>query len=177
MNFDEWKKLVKGMKSIWTRDDFLPDSYSVQIWYEMLKDLSYSDLNMAIQLHATKSKWSPSISELRELATTSALDLKDWSEGWEQVVKAIGSYGYNREKDALASMDDTTATVVKRLGWKQICQSNQDELMAIRANFRMIYEQVNAKTKETAMLSDGAKRQIASRQQALLSEKLEGVFS
>ena len=176
MNFDEWKKLVKGMKSIWTREDFLPDGYSVKVWYELLKDIPYNELNMAVQLHAARSKWPPSIAELREGATTSALTT-DWSEGWGKVLTAIGSYGMYQEGKALESMDEHTALTVKRLGWKQICQANQDEMASIRANFRMIYEQVSTKAKTEAVLPERLKTQLEAKNTALLEDKMKGLFT
>ena len=160
MTYEEFKRLAKGMKSIWTDPKFLPDRYSIELWYEMLKDLTYEELGTAIQVHATKSKWLPTIAELREAVLVPKAGLKDWSEGWEQVVRAIGKYGAYQEWEALKSMDRITMLTVKRLGWKQICQSEQDTIPAIRANFRMIYEQMSEDTKEQVMLPGDVKGKL-----------------
>ena len=39
MSFEEFKKLVKGMKAVYTSQSFLPDAESVKIWYQLLKDI------------------------------------------------------------------------------------------------------------------------------------------
>ena len=57
MTFDEWKILVKGMKSVYPEPWFLPDGDSVKIWFQLLQDLDYKVLNAAIQKYAlTNSK-------------------------------------------------------------------------------------------------------------------------
>ena len=43
------------------------------------------------------------------------------------------------ELEALESMTEETRICVKRIGWQNICMSNN--VSADRANFRMIYEQ------------------------------------
>jgi hypothetical protein len=160
MTLDEFKTLVKAMKSIWTQDSFIPDEYSLKIWYELLKDIPYADLNVAIQAHAMQCKWAPSVAELRERALMSKVGILHWSEGWEQVIKAIGSYGHTREEEALASMDNQVAVVVKRLGWQNICRADSHDLSTIRANFRMIFESMSEETKGNYMLPDRLQNQL-----------------
>lgn len=160
MKYDELIKLVKGMKSIWTKDDFLPDEYAVRMWYKLLQDIPYEQCNIAIQKLALTSKWPPTVAEVREAAVDIQAEQTDWSDGWNEVLKAIGRFGMYREEEALASMSGMTREAVRRLGWKQLCQSEMDELTAIRANFRMIFEQKSTKEKEQAMLPDYLKAAI-----------------
>ena len=151
MTFDEFKVLVKGMKAVYTSERFLPDADSIKIWYSLLKDLEYAVLNAAIQQYIATNKFPPTIADLRELATTiCAGAIPDWGEGWEQVLMAIRKFGSYRETEALESMDEITKTCVKRLGFRNICLSeniNQD-----RANFRMIYEQLTERTRKESVL-------------------------
>lgn len=161
MKRDEFRKIVKGMKCIWTKYDFIPDQESFSIWYELLKDLPYEECNIAVKKYAMTNVFPPTVAEIREQAILVQTDIKVWSEGWQDVVKAVGQYGQYNEEDAVAGMDEITARTVKRLGWKQICLSNTDELVAIRANFRMIYEQEIKHEKELAALPADLKEQIA----------------
>ena len=64
-----------------------------------------------------------------------------WSDGWEEVLRAISKYGMYSETEALQSMSELTRKAVKRLGFKSICIS--ENIMADRANFRMIFEQLS----------------------------------
>lgn len=158
MTFEQFKVLVKGMKAVYTSPNFLPDADSVKIWYELLKDIPYELANIAIQRHMSTNKFPPTVAEIREWAVKSVTEPTDWASGWEQVRKAISKYGMYRAQEAYNSMDEITQTVVKRLGWKNICES--ENYMQDRANFRMAYEQEQARQKETAVLTAELNRQI-----------------
>ena len=66
--------------------------------------------------------------------------LSDWSEGWEKVSKAIGHYGMYQEAAAMESFDEVTREVVKRLGFQNICLS--ENIVADRARFAEIYQDI-----------------------------------
>ena len=151
MEREQFKILCKGMKAVYTQESFLPDADAFNIWFALLGDLEYPVLNAAIQKYMLTNKFPPTIADLREMATTISIgEIPDWGEGWEKVLNAIRRFGYMRETEAIQTMDDITKTCVKRLGWRNICMSeniNQD-----RANFRMIYEQITERTKRESAL-------------------------
>ena len=161
MTFEEFKTLAKAMKSIWTRPEFLPDKYALKIWYELLKDLPYEQVNIAIQKHAHTNKWPPTPADIREHVVTMQDESTDWGQAWKQLTRAIGRFGTYREGEALESMDELTRETTKRLGWKMICQSEQTELTAIRANFRKIYEQMQQEERDKARLPQSLQQSIA----------------
>lgn len=145
--FDEFKALVKGLKSAYTSPSFLPDAASVKVWYMMLRDLPYDVLSAGIYHYILMNKFPPTIADLRELCTADPNAL-GWDEAWEQVQRVIGRYGYYRESEALAELDETTRQCVNRLGFKNLCVS--ENMVADRANFRTIYEAAHKKHRETA---------------------------
>ncbi len=158
MNFDEFKRLVKGMKAVYTSQSFLPDANSVRIWYELLKDMPYEIANVSIQKHMATNKFPPTVAEIRSGAAEMTSKPRDWSDGWESFRKAVGRFGYYRREEAFASMDEVTRKVVKRLGWKELCMS--ENIMQDRANFRMVYEQEQNRATERAMLPEGLRKQM-----------------
>lgn len=160
MIYSEFVKLVKGMKSIWTYDNFLPDEYAVKMWYTILKDVPYEEAVIAVQRYANTSRYAPTPADIREQISSMKSDGKSWADGWEQVLHAIRKFGYYNEKKALESMDELTRSVVKNLGWKQLCMTEQSEMMAYRANFRMAYEDKEKRNKEEAKLPQELKEQI-----------------
>lgn len=173
MSFDDFKVLVKGMKSIWASERFLPDGDSIKVWYQLLKDLPYDLVNAAIQRYALTNKFPPSIAEIREQAAL-LMDrnlVNDWATGWNQVMRAIGAYGQWSEERALKSMDEITRACVKRLGWKELCMSENP--VADRANFRMIFEELKLKTKQESALPLNVKESIAKLQskQKMIGER------
>ena len=139
------------MKAVYTQETFLPDADAFNIWFSLLGDLEYAVLNAAIQQYMLTNKFQPTIADLRELATTIKNgDVPDWGEGWEKVLKAIRFYGSYRESEALATFDPLTRTCVERLGFRNICMS--ENINYDRANFRMIYEQLQERTKKENVL-------------------------
>lgn len=143
---EQFRILVKGMKAVYTQDTFIPDADAFQIWYALLGDLDYRVLNAAIQKYMLTNKFPPTIADLREIAATIENgELPDWGEAWESVLRVIRRYGSYGEAEAMASLDELTRSVVRRLGFRNLCMSeniNQD-----RANFRMIYEQVSERAR------------------------------
>lgn len=166
MNFDEFKRLVKGMKAVYTSQSFLPDAESVKIWYQLLKDMPYEIANVSIQKHMATNKFPPTVAEIRSGAAEITDKSHDWSDGWESFRKAVGRFGYYRREEAFASMDEITRKVVKRLGWKELCMS--ENIMQDRANFRMVYEQEQNRAVERAMLPEGLRKQMDALQSGVL---------
>lgn len=160
MTFNEFKVLAKGMKAVYTAATFLPDEDSIKIWYRLLQDIPYEVANIAIQRHMMTNKFPPTVADLREqVAQMMDGDLTaDWAAGWAQVTRAIGAYGMWNPDAAIENMDAITRECVKRLGWKELCMSENPT--ADRANFRMIYEQVQRKKVEAAALPAGLKKDM-----------------
>lgn len=160
MTFDEFKILAKGMKSVYTRDNFLPDAESIKIWFSLLKDIPYEVLNVAIQKYMMTNKFAPTIADLRELASeVTQGQISDWGDGWEQVLRAIREYGMYDVRAALNSMDDITRKCVERLGFREICMSTN--IAVERANFRTLYETLANRQKEDSKLSLSIKTKLA----------------
>ena len=166
MRFEEFKKLVKGMKAVYTSQNFLPDAESIKIWYQLLKDMPYEIANVSIQKHMATNKFPPTVAEIRSGAAEITDKSHDWSDGWESFRKAVGRFGYYRREEAFASMDEITRKVVKRLGWKELCMS--ENIMQDRANFRMVYEQEQNRAMERAMLPEGLRKQMDALQSGVL---------
>lgn len=139
MEFDKFKVLIKGLKAVYTSERFLPDADSVKIWYSMLKDIPYEVLNVAIQKYIMTEKFPPTIADLRAL-TSETLEGKplDWGKAWETVLDSVRKYGWYRQAEGKAVLDDLTREAVNRIGYEKICVS--ENIVADRANFRTIYE-------------------------------------
>lgn len=159
MELSKFLILVKGLKAVYTSDKFLPDEDSIKIWYALLKDVSYEVLNLAIQKYIMTGVYPPTVADLRRLATEVTQGQQaDWGKGWEQVLLAIHKYGMYQINEALESMDDITRQCVQRLGFKEICLS--ENLANDRANFRMIYEQIAERKKKDAQLPEALTEKI-----------------
>lgn len=139
MNEQEFLTIASVIKAAYPSQTILPDKTSMDIWFGMLKDLEYSTVRNAIQEIIATSKFAPSIADIRDKASQRiTIPDPEWGDAWELVIKAIRKYGYMQEKEALRSMPELTMRCVKRLGWQNICMS--ENITADRANFRTIYE-------------------------------------
>lgn len=160
ISFSDFVILCKGMKSLYTRDNFLPDGDSIKTWYALLKDIPYDVLNTAILKYAVINPFPPTVAELRTLAAEICNGPeKDWGEAWKEATDAIRKYGYYNPAQALGSLNSLTRTCVERIGWESLCKSENPA--ADRANFRMIYETEIARKKENDKMPEKLKADIA----------------
>jgi len=130
---------------------FEVDEVKVQVWYEMLGDLEYSVANIAIKKLIMQNTFPPAIAEVRKAAIeiSSPRGLTA-AEAWGEVVKAVRNYGYYRGEEALASLSPTTAQIVRYIGWREICMS--EDIGVIRGQFLRMYEQIATREQEKQLL-------------------------
>lgn len=158
--WDDFKVFVMALRTAYTSERFLPDSTSAQLWHKMLCDLDYAVLDNAIMQYIATEKFPPTIADIRKLASgVTSEEPLSWGDAWEQVIRAIRKHGYMNELEALNSMDPLTRKCVKRLGWQNICMS--ENISADRANFRMIYEADYEKELKTAQIPIGLRKEKA----------------
>lgn len=161
MTRKEFTVLCKGMKAVYPQPTFLPDADAYKVWYRLLEDLDYTVAQAAVQKYMLTNKFPPSVADIRECAVLVRTgDKKTWSEGWEEVMKAIRHFGSYREEEALESMSDLTRNVVRRLGFRNLCMSGN--VTADRANFRAIYEQMAEKEHTTKQIQPKLSKLIES---------------
>lgn len=148
MNSSEFALFAMALKTYYPKENLLPNDQAMSLWYRQLEDIPYQIAELALNKWVATNKWSPSIADIRESATAVKTGEKPlWSDGWEEVLRAIRKYGSYRETEALQNMTDITRQAVKRLGFRNLCMSENPS--ADRANFRMIFEQI-AERKQTA---------------------------
>lgn len=136
----EFATLVLAMQAMYG-DEFIGTEEAIDVWFALLHDLDYQILSKALQKHMLTNKFKPTVAELREnYADLICPTISDWSEGWEKVSKAIGRYGMYRVEEAMESFDEVTREAVKRLGFQNICLS--ENIIADRARFAEIYQAI-----------------------------------
>lgn len=102
MTRDEFKKIVKGLKSIFSDPKFIADQDAFDMWYALLKDLDYEVASMATQAYMQTEKFSPTPADIRRYASqiTSPFT-NDMSEveAWGMVSKAVCNSLYHSEEE------------------------------------------------------------------------------
>lgn len=139
MTYKEFGTWVFALKNYYPREQLLPNEHAVKLWYQELNDIPMIVAEAALRKWVSTSKWSPTIAEIREMC----VDVKrgeapDWSDGWSQVQTAIKRFGYTRPKEAMATLDPITRETVRRLGFYNLCVSENP--MSDRKQFRDTFE-------------------------------------
>lgn len=160
MTFDEFKVLAKGLKCAYTTPNFLPDEYSIKTWYKFLNDLPCDIATACVERYIATNKYPPTIADIRETVADIMVDKTDWSESWQEVLKCISRYGLPNEEKAFEAMTECTKECVKRLGWKNLCISQNQT--ADRANYRMVYEAVVKEKKNNLALPENLKLKLSN---------------
>lgn len=167
MTLDEFKLLAKGMKSAYTSPNFLPDEYSFKVWYGLLKDLPYKVVSMAVEQYIVTNRFPPTIADIRESATAMISEKpKSWDESWKWVCRCISLYGLPNESKAYEDMDEYTREAVKRMGWRNLCLSQN--VSADRANYRMSYENIVKEKMTEQSLPEGLRLKLKDTNHELL---------
>jgi hypothetical protein len=118
----------------------------------MLGDLDVATAQKAAMMHMSRSVYPPTVADIRDAAARiSGPQLMDAIEAWEQVTKAVKRYGYYREAEAMASMNEDVAQMTKRFGWSEICMNDNPD--TLRAQFRMAWETQNKRKKEVSLFA------------------------
>jgi len=164
MDKKEFGLFASALRTYYPREALLPNQQAMELWFRQLQDIPYPVAEASLNKCVATNKWSPSIADLREMAASVQHgDIPDWSDSWEVVLRCIGKFGSYRESEALASMDEMTRTAVKRIGFRNICLS--ENITADRANFRMIYEQLAQRKQKEQQISLPLKELIQGIQQ------------
>ena len=96
---ENFKTLVRAMKSAYPDPGFIPTNEAFNTWFFMLNDLTYEDLSQAIKLHIQTEKKPPTIADLRQRVK----DLEPMGmtelEAWSLVSRALKNSAYNYESE------------------------------------------------------------------------------
>jgi len=101
--------------------DSLEFEDTISLWHLMLSDTPLQTAKIALYKLIATCKFPPSISEMREcIASVGYIAVLDAGDAWAEVNRAIVSYGYYREREALASMSEATRKAVACIGWQTL---------------------------------------------------------
>lgn len=121
------------------------------LWEKMLHDIPYTVAEKALLKVLATCKYFPNVAEIREAAAALTMPRHPTaSEAWAAVQEAIWKYSSYREKEALESLPPVVAKVVKEIGWREICLSENPDV--IRGQFRRAYETEVTRYNEMAAL-------------------------
>lgn len=172
MDKKQFATFAMALKTYYPRENLLPNQQAMELWFKQLQDIPYEVAEVGLNKWVSLNKWSPSIADIREMASSvSNGDLPEWGDAWEEVCRAIRHYGACDATNALESLSPLARKTAKRMGFRDLCMSENPQ--ADRANFRMIYEQLAERERKDMQLPVGLLEQIG-RTRAELIEAKEG---
>lgn len=157
MNQEQFKTLVKGMKAVYPQPTFIPDNDAMLVWYNLLKDLSYEQVSVAIQKHMMQEKFPPTIADIREKASELIKEETDElseTEAWSIVWKAICKSSYNSEEEYSKLPEDLQKVVGSHGQLRAWAIDEEFNLGVESSNFKRDYRNYMQQKREKAKLPE-----------------------
>lgn len=141
MTIEGMEQFAKIVKTTYPRETLLDTAEAFEIWLRFLEDVP-DEVGLAVLAEwIAHNKWSPSISDIREGAVGKVHgEIPDWGQAWGTVIKAVGKYGRYQEPEALNSMDELTRACVESIGWKYICNAEEEDIGYLKRDFEVLYK-------------------------------------
>lgn len=159
MTEKEVAKLLAFITAVYPNIDIRQGT--VEAWTELLGDLPYEVAIVGVKKVLAQQEYPtlPAVGKIRSacMDLTTPM-LPSAMEAWAEVTRAIGLYGYYRQEEAMAYMSPPVARVVRMLGFRDICLSEEPEIL--RAQFRKAYETQVTRDREMAALPAGIRDMI-----------------
>lgn len=112
-SIEDFRIIVRGLTSAYPRENFIPNEYTFNLWYEALKDIDYPTLNRAAQSYILSNKFPPAISDIRQLAYDLEAPAEEIAaEEWVRLMKALGHVGSPEAVDYWQRLPETTREIV-----------------------------------------------------------------
>lgn len=161
MTVEEFAVFVDRVKTAYPKDNLLATKDAVRWWYDLLGDLPFQAAMNSLRQYSLSNKFPPSVADIRQIATeTLTINAMDVDEAWGTVLRAIRTYGYMRESEALESLQEPCRSVVRNIGWQNLCKSERVENE--RAFFRDSYRVKMERQRKENALPIGVKNERAS---------------
>lgn len=169
MTREEFKVLVKGMKSVYAQPTFIPDNDAFNVWYELLKDIDYKTCAIAIQTYMSTEKFPPTIADIRAKVNINPEQITE-AEAWDMVRKAISNSSYNSEKEFGRLPEEVKRAVGSPSQLRVWATDTEFNDSVVQSNFMRSYREMNKRAEEVARLPESIRTMIAGTTQKLIGD-------
>ena len=123
------EQFIKGLKYLGIAYNKEFNEEQASVWYDFFRDTDYESFRQAVKRIIPKSKYMPSIAELRGevVKITNPVLQLNVDDEWEKVIKAIRVHGTYITGEEFDKFEPITAKVVKTIGWRKMCMSENIE--------------------------------------------------
>ena len=148
MTAEGFAKFATIIKATYSKETILNTPEAMAVWMELLEDIPDDVALKVLKAWCAENKWSPAISDIREGAVKIVHgDMPDWGSAWETVLQAIRKYGRYQEAEAMASLDELTRECVQNIGFKYICNAEEEDIGYMKKDFENLYTIKSARLK------------------------------
>ena len=153
MTKQEWLDVVKVLNVMYEEKDRLmfETAEKINVWYSCLSDLDYGVVSVAVKRIASRSKYRPTIADIREECgnLTVTEPLLSEAEAWNLVRVALRDSTYHAEERFAEFPEVVKKAVVSPARLQEWCQLSSDTVSSVvRAEFRRSFESAQNSTKE-----------------------------
>ena len=166
MTKQEFAILAEALAKAYKKNDFMSDVSEQKVWYELLKDIPYQAMSVAVYKWISTQKWNPSIAELREMAAGIITEpIPGCEEAWEKVLRIardFSPYDFERTQEQINRLDNITKECLKLVDVKSIAYT--ENLAVDRAHFMKTYEALSKRLRQDRQTPASVKQAIESMQ-------------
>ena len=113
LSIEDFRTLVRALQAAYTRESFIPNEYTFNLWYTTLQDIPYPSLNKACQNYIMTNKFPPTIADIRQLAyDLSAQPDELPSAAWNQLLRALREAYAPDSEEVWNQLPDITKKIV-----------------------------------------------------------------
>jgi hypothetical protein len=124
-----------------------------------LLDLDADSTRRAVDALVKTSEWLPTVAKIRSRVVDvgNGRARKTGGEAWGEVLALISRYGVHRTPGVNFEISDPlVARAVKSFGWRNLCSSEGDSIVADRARFIALFDQLATTSHDAQAVSIGA---------------------
>lgn len=159
MTKNETARILAVIAAAYQKFQVDSEGITLNVWHEMLGDLDYKLVQLAVQKLILESPYVPTISDIRkQIVDITQVDDTDAASAWGEVVEAVRRFGHYRGSEVIKSLSPRTAKVVRMIGFREICMC--EEPGVVRGQFLKMYDTCTAREKKEALLPEKLKKQL-----------------
>lgn len=147
------EEFIKGLKYLGIAYNKEFNEEQAAVWYDFFKETDYESFRQAVKRIIPRSKYMPSIAEIKqEVAkiTNPVLQL-NVDEEWAKVINTIRVHGTYITKEEFDKFEPTTAKIIKTIGWRRMCMSENIEFE--RKTFYEMFNSCQKRNEEASIMN------------------------
>lgn len=172
MTSGEFNKIAKGLKAVYTKPEFIPDNFAMEVWYRALADIPYELASAAVQQYIATQHFEPKPADIREIAASIVGKKEELTvaEAFSLYWDALCDSGYNAEA-RFAALPEIVQRVAGSPSAMHDAAISADTNQSVeRALFEKRFRVEQEREKEDAKIPAHVRDMIAKMQESNLLE-------